>query len=101
MDAPRTVRECKNLLFKLAIKHGVAPNLISERLLSKSDKEDMLNGLLPFETLDCAVKLWANYGMCNYSDGSGGWYRDFWSYKAKRVECSKKVSTIANLPPRN
>ena len=80
MTQPRTVQECKGMLFKLAIKYGVAPKLISERLLSKEDKEDMLNGLVSAETLDCHVKVWIEYGMCNYSNGSGKWYEDFNRY---------------------
>jgi hypothetical protein len=72
------------MLFKLAIKHGVAPKLISERLLSREDKEDMLQGLVSFETLDCAVAVWIEYGMCNYADGSGKPYEDFRSWQAKR-----------------
>lgn len=68
MGKALTEREeiCKRMLFKLAIKHGVAPKLISERLLSKDDKEDMLNGLVSFETLDAYVQIWKEYGMCNY-----------------------------------
>lgn len=70
METPISVEECKKMLFKLAIKHGVAPKLISERLLSKDDKEDMLQGLITFETLDCFVAVWKEYGMCNHVDGS-------------------------------
>ena len=84
MTTPRTVADCKKMLFKLAIKHGVAPKLISERLLSKEDKEDMLQGLVSFETLDCFVKAWIEYGMCNYADGSGKQYEDYYAYMAKR-----------------
>ncbi len=61
---------CKRMLFKLAIKHGVAPRLISERLLSRDDKKDMLQGLVSFETLDCHVQTWKEYGMCNYAEGN-------------------------------
>ena len=52
-----TVRECKSWLFKMAIKHGVAPRFISEMLLSREDKEDMLAGLVEFETLDAHVGI--------------------------------------------
>ncbi len=70
MTNPRKVEECKSLLFKLAIKHGVAPRLISGRLLSKEDKDDMLNGLFTFETLDCMVGMWKENGMCDYANGN-------------------------------
>lgn len=61
---------CKSLLFKVAVKHGVAPRLISERLLSIEDKKDMLKGLVKFEMLDCHVQFWKAYGMCDYVNGS-------------------------------
>ncbi len=80
MTTTRTVEECKKMLFKLAIKHGVAPKLISERLLSKDDKEDMLQGLVSFETLDCFVQVWKEQGMCNYADGSGKPYDNYRAY---------------------
>lgn len=83
MTKPWTVDECKKVLFKLGIKHGVSPKLISERLLSKDDKDDMLQGLISFETLDCFVKVWKEYGMCNYSNGTGEWYIDFRRYAGK------------------
>lgn len=79
----RTVDECKKILVKLAIKHGVPPKLISDRLLSKDDKEDMLQELISFDTLDCSVKLWKEHGMCNYADSTGARYRDFNLYRCK------------------
>lgn len=84
MEKPITVEECKKMLFKLAIKHGVAPKLISERLLSKDDKEDMLQGLITFETLDCAVAVWKEYGMCHHVDGSMKPYNRFTDAEKKR-----------------
>jgi hypothetical protein len=85
MKKPLTINEekCKQLLFKVALKHAVAPRLISERLLSQEDKEDMLQGLISFETLDCAVAVWKEYGMCNYADGSGKPYEHFRAYVAQ------------------
>lgn len=85
MNKPLTEREeaCRRMLFKAAIKHGVAPKLISERLLSKADKEDMLNGLVSFETLDCHVMVWKEQGMCNYADGSMKPYEHFKAYIGK------------------
>ena len=83
MTETRKVEDCKRMLFKAAIKHGVAPKLISERLLSKEDKEDMLNGLVSFETLDCHVMVWKEQGMCNYADGSMKPYENYRAYLAK------------------
>jgi len=79
------VEECKRMLFKLAIKHVVPPKLISERLLSKEDKEDMLQGLISFETLDCFVEAWKEYRMRNYANGTGKPYEHFRDYINKRV----------------
>ncbi len=47
----------------------VKTDLISTRLLSKEDKHDMLNGLVPVETLIIAVKCWMNVGMPDYANG--------------------------------
>jgi len=80
MATPKTITECKTMLFKVAIKHGIAPKLISGLLLSNEDKEDMLNGLVTFETLDCHVKVWKEYGMCNYADGTMKPYEHFKAY---------------------
>lgn len=74
MDMP-TKQECQKKLFNLGIKYGVSPKLISTRLLSAEDKEDMLNGLISDEELDCHVKVWKENGMCNYADGSGKPYK--------------------------
>jgi hypothetical protein len=65
-----TKEQCKRKLFNLGIKYGVSPRLIAQRLLSEEDKEDMLKGLVPDETLDLHVQLWKEYGMCYHSNGS-------------------------------
>jgi hypothetical protein len=83
MEKPITVEDCKKMLFKLAIKHGVSPTLISERLLSKEDKEDMLQDLITIDTLDLFVKVWKEYGMCNHVDGSMKPYESFRAYAKK------------------
>ena len=83
LTTPMTVDECKRWLFKLGMKHGIAPRLISERLLSKEDKEDMLGGLVSFDTLDCHVKTWKEYGMCNYANGSMKEYEHYKAYAIK------------------
>lgn len=61
-----TIIECKRMLFKLAISYGVSPKLISERLLSKEDKQDMLDGFISFETLDCFVRVWIEHGKFDH-----------------------------------
>ncbi len=83
MTTQRTVDDCKRMLVKLAIKHGVAPKLISERLLSKEDKDDIVNGLISSKTLDCHVEMWKESGMCHYADGSGKPYDNYRAYLTK------------------
>lgn len=70
-----TPEQCKRILFNLGIKFGVSPKLISLRLLSQEDKDDMLNGLIPQDSLEVAVQVWRDTGMRNYSDGSGLRYK--------------------------
>jgi len=69
MGKEQTTEQCKRILFNLGIKFGVSPKLISERLLSKEDKQDMLNGDVPLETLEVAVELWKQAGMPDYANG--------------------------------
>lgn len=64
-----TKEQCQKKLFNLGIKLGVSPKLISTRLLSKEDKEDMLNGLLSDDALECHVKVWKDAGMPDYANG--------------------------------
>jgi hypothetical protein len=72
-----TTRECQSTLLRIGIKIGVSPSLISTRLLSKDDKQDMLNGLLPEETLFTAVKCWIDADMPNYAEGEIRSYKIF------------------------
>lgn len=64
-----TKEDCKKILFKVGIKFGVSPRLISERLLDAQDKCDMLNGEVPIEMLEVAVKAWQDAGMPDYANG--------------------------------
>ena len=69
MSKPLTAEQCKKILFNIGIKLGVSPRLISTRLLSREDKDDMLNGLLPIEALETHVKVWMDNGMPDYANG--------------------------------
>ncbi len=69
-----TTSQCKSKLFHLGLKHSVNPALISTRLLSDTDKADMLNGLISDEALDCHVKVWRESGMPNYVSEFNGHY---------------------------
>lgn len=70
-----TKEECQRQLFQIGIKIGVSPKLISTRLLSKQDKEDMLAGLIPPESLMAAVKIWVQNKMPDYANGHTEPYR--------------------------
>ena len=60
---------CKNIIRFLAKKLGSDPKLIVTRLLSEEDKDDMRNGDLPIESLECHIKVWLEAGMPDYAHG--------------------------------
>lgn len=100
MTNPWTIESCKRILFKMGIKHGVSPKLIYERLLSKEDKDDMLNGLIPLETLECFVVVWKEEGMRNYADGTGFVYSNVKVDQGEGKGSPAKVARIAKIPYR-
>lgn len=53
----------------------VKAELISTRLLSDEDKQDMLNGLVPVDVLLLHVKVWIQNGMPDYAHGKFEPYR--------------------------
>lgn len=61
-----TIEQCKTMIFNCAIKCGVSPRLIAERLLSDEDKTDMLEGNLKISSLEKSVEVWKENGMPNY-----------------------------------
>jgi hypothetical protein len=61
-----TVAECKTMLIKAACRTGVPPNIISTKLLSPADKQDMLAGHLTQDELEAHVKVWKDMGMPRY-----------------------------------
>lgn len=66
MEMQLTQRQCQQLLFKIGMKLGVSPKLISSRLLSIEDKEDIMAGVIDSDYLEIAVIVWMNNGMCDY-----------------------------------
>lgn len=70
-----TSEQCKRILFSIGIKFGVSPALISTRLLSPEDKIDMVNGLIPIDALELAVKVWMANKMPDYANGNTAPYR--------------------------
>lgn len=64
-----SVEQCKDLLRLIGKKLCVKADLIATRLLSEDDKQDMLNGEVPIEALECHVKCWKDSGMPDYAHG--------------------------------
>lgn len=65
-----TREECKRILFKIGLNLGVSPALISTKLLSEDDKDDMVNGYLSINILEEYVKIWMQNGMRDYAHGN-------------------------------
>ena len=70
-----TKQQCQKKLFTIGIKLGVSPKLISTRLLSSDDKNDMLSGLINDDSLATAVEVWIEAGMPDYANGNTAPYR--------------------------
>lgn len=71
--------ECKRILSKLGFKLGVSPALIAKRLLSDEDKQDMLDDLIPINSLECAIQAWMENKMPDYANGKTEPFREFYS----------------------
>lgn len=48
----------------------VKEEMISTRLLSEEDKQDLLDGNIPIESLITHVKVWIANGMPSYAHGN-------------------------------
>lgn len=83
-----SIKACKKILFQLALRYGVSPNLLSTRLLDASDKQLMMDGEITTDVLDVAVRCWIECGVPNYADGSSEPF-DF-SYSAALIARAKK-----------
>lgn len=60
---------CKTIIRRIALKHKIEPRLITTRLMSEDDKNDMRNGDLPYTSLDLHVEVWIKAGMPDYAHG--------------------------------
>jgi hypothetical protein len=69
MGKPKTRPECQKMISTVGWLCGCSPKLIATKLLSEDDKQDMLNGDLDIEALECAVRVWMQYGMPDYANG--------------------------------
>jgi hypothetical protein len=65
-----THEQCRKQIFNTGIKLGVSPKLISTRLLSVDDKEDMLSGFVSDTDLEVHVLAWMHNKMPDYANGS-------------------------------
>lgn len=61
--------QCKKLIFRVAMRCGVSPRLITTKLLSEQDKQDMRNGELPQEALTNHVEAFRDAGLPNRRAG--------------------------------
>lgn len=69
MLKPLTDSECKDIIRRLAKRHDVEARLVTTRLMSEEDKQDMREGNLSAKALDCHIKVWKENGMCDYAHG--------------------------------
>jgi len=91
--------ECRKILFKVGIKLGVSPKLISERLLSDLDKDDMLQGLISIESLIAFTEVWRDNGMPDYAHGKFETYEEEKSRESKRFDnVEKNNDTVYRRP---
>lgn len=88
-QTPHSVEHCKDLLRMIAKMLCIKAELISTRLLSKEDKDDMLNGLIPVDALICHVKVWISNKMPDYANGKFELYKEL-SVNAPRFAYTKR-----------
>jgi hypothetical protein len=73
---PLSVEQCKDLLKIVGKMLCVRADLISTRLLSKEDKQDLMSGEISIETLMTHVKVWMSNGMPDYANGKTDPYKE-------------------------
>ncbi len=61
--------ECKDIIRRLGKRLNVEPKLITTRLMSEEDKQDMREGNLPVKSLECHIRVWMAAGMPDYAHG--------------------------------
>jgi len=69
MSSRLTDKACKAIIMWVAKKFNVEAELITTRLMDENDKNDMRNGELPIESLECHVMAWKAAGMPDYAHG--------------------------------
>lgn len=56
------INEIKRWIVKISRRYNVDAAGVSMRLLSTDDKQDLLDGLITYDELDAAVRVWATQG---------------------------------------
>jgi hypothetical protein len=64
-----TDKACKAIIIQIAKELDVEARLITTRLMSEDDKNDMRNGNLPRESLKLHVQIWKKSGYPDYAHG--------------------------------
>lgn len=97
---PLSVEQCKDLLRTVARMICVKSELISARLLSDLDKDNMLLGLISIESLIVFVEVWRDNGMPDYAHGKFESYADerLRENKGKLVKVEKNGEAVYRKP---
>jgi uncharacterized protein YaeQ len=66
MSRTLTDEACKSIIRRIALRLGVDAKLITTRLMSEDDKNDMRKGDISKVVLELHVKLWIENGMPDY-----------------------------------
>jgi len=69
MSTKLSDKACKAIINRVARKLNVEARLITTRLMSEEDKDDMRAGLVPIDALECHVTVWIAAGMPDYAHG--------------------------------
>ena len=69
MSRNLTDSECKDIIRILGKRLNVEPRLITTRLMSEDDKQDMREGNLPVKSLEVHIRVWIENGLCDYAHG--------------------------------
>jgi hypothetical protein len=69
MSTKLSDKACKAIIIRVARKLNVEARLITTRLMSEDDKNDMRDGLLPTDVLEAHVRVWIKNGLCDYAHG--------------------------------
>ena len=54
----RTIKECKKLIFAVAVRLGVSPRIIMTECLTADDKKDIESGEITLDALILHIKYW-------------------------------------------